>query len=86
MLNEVELLKKYGSPLYVLHEDILNRQCEKMKAFENELLTSLPSGIKISMHYAIKSNNNPAVLNAIKEYNLKVDSMSPTELFIFNLS
>ncbi len=82
MVNEFELLKKYGSPLYVLHEDILNRQCEKMKAFENELLTSLPSEIKISMHYAIKSNNNPAVLNAIKEYNLKVDSMSPAELFI----
>lgn len=82
MLNEVELLKEYGSPLYVLHEDILNRQCEKMKAFENELLSSLPNDIKISMHYAIKSNNNPAVLKAVQKYGLKVDSMSPTELYI----
>ncbi len=82
MLNEIELLKEYGSPLYVLHEDILNRQCEKIKNFENDLQSSIPNKVKVSMHYAIKSNNNPAVVNAVQKYGLKVDSMSPTELYI----
>ena len=76
-----ELLEKYGSPLYVYKEDILRDRCQKILNFKNIIERSL-NGIKISMHYSTKANNNPAILKIVKEFGIGVDCMSLLELHI----
>ena len=70
-----ELLEKYGSPLYVYKEDILRDRCQKILNFKNNIERNL-DGIKISMHYSTKANNNPAILKIVKEFGIGVDCMS----------
>lgn len=82
MFDARELQKKYGSPLYVYMQEILEAQCMKMKAFGNDLKNNLPNGIEVSLHYSTKANANPAVLKTVKKHGLKVDCMSPGELDI----
>ena len=73
------LLKEYGSPLYVYDYEVLKDRCNQIANFKNNLEKSL-SGIKVSMHYSTKANNNPAILKVVKESGLSVDCMSPLEL------
>ena len=74
-----DLLKEYGSPLYVYDYAMLKKKCNVLANFKKQLENSL-EGIKISMHYSTKANNNPAILNIVKESGLSVDCMSPLEL------
>ena len=78
--NYDRLLKKYGSPLYIYKEDVLNKCCQQILDFKNNLENSL--NIQINMHYSTKANSNPAILKIVKEYGLCVDCMSPLELVI----
>lgn len=73
------LLKDYGSPLYVYDYEVLMDRCNQIANFKNNLEKSL-NGIKVSMHYSTKANNNPAILKIVKENGLSVDCMSPLEL------
>lgn len=73
------LLKDYGSPLYVYDYEVLMDRCNQIANFKNNLEKSL-NGIKVSMHYSTKANNNPAILKIVKECGLSVDCMSPLEL------
>ena len=75
-----ELIKKYGSPLYIYDENILRDRCNQMIELKNNLESDLK--VEINMHYSLKSNNNPTILKIIKETGLYVDSMSPLELDI----
>lgn len=77
-----ELLKQYGSPLYVYDESTLREKCKNMKKFETSIQDALPNGTLVSMHYSTKANSNPVVLKEVKEQLLKVDCMSPMELYI----
>ena len=76
-----ELIKKYGSPLYIYDENILKDRCNQMISFKNNLESNM-NNIKINIHYSLKSNNNPTILKIIKETGLYVDSMSLLELDI----
>lgn len=75
-----ELLKKYGSPLYVYDEKTLEDQCQNMKLFKETLERKLPVSVK--MHYSTKANSNPSILRIIKNSGLHVDCMSPIEMAI----
>ena len=75
------LIKKYGSPLYIYDENILQDRCNQMYEFKKILEKEL-NNVKINMHYSIKANNNPALLKVVKDSGLCVDSMSPFELHI----
>lgn len=77
-----ELLAKYGSPLYVYDQEILEVSCHDMAMLEDKLIEGLPEGISVSMHYSQKANSNPAILKVVKDFGLKVDCMSPYELYI----
>lgn len=77
-----DLLKKYGSPLYVYDYEILRDRCNKIKNFSDDLHNGLPNDIKVSMHYSTKANSNPAILKAVAQSGLNVDCMSPFELEI----
>lgn len=72
--NPVELVKKYGSPLYVYNEDVLREQCRKVKN-----LINYP---KLKVNYSAKANTNLSLLKIIRSEGLLVDAMSPGEIFI----
>src|SRR5690242_12859123 len=67
-----ELLKKYGSPLYVYNEAILRERCKEMAGFI--------TGLKFQSNYSIKANSNLELLKIILEEGLYVDAMSPGEI------
>ena len=67
-----DLVKEYGSPLYVYNEDILRTRCKEMKN-----LVTYPNFVP---HYSIKANTNIHLLNIVKEEGLHADVMSPGEI------
>ena len=73
-----ELVKKYGTPLYVYDENILRNRISTLKEFEKNLKDNI--GAEVKLHYSTKSNGNPYILSIIKEMGILVDSMSPIEL------
>ncbi len=72
-----QLIKKYGSPLYVYSEKILRERCR-------ELIGAFHGRIKPS--YSVKANTNPSLLKIIREEGLSADAMSPGEIFILQNS
>ena len=70
--NQFELIKEYGSPLYVYNEDILRASCREMKS-----LLQVDNSV---VYYSAKANANPHLLRIVREEGLMADSMSPGEL------
>lgn len=77
-LNPIELIKKYGSPLYVYNEDILRKRCRELKN-----LVTYPN---FSVNYSVKANGNLSLLKIVKEEGLNVDAMSPGEIYLEELA
>lgn len=69
-----DLLKEFGSPLYLYNEDILRTRCREMK--------NLISYKDFSPSYSVKANSNPELLKIIKSEGLLADAMSPGEIFV----
>ncbi|MBC7960658.1 MAG: diaminopimelate decarboxylase, partial [Vallitaleaceae bacterium] len=76
--SPVELIQKYGSPLYVYNEDILRARCQELKK-----LVSYPN---FSVNYSVKANGNLSLLKIAKEEGLHVDAMSPGEIYVEQLA
>ena len=72
--NPEELLKQYGSPLYVYNESILRDRCHDMAT-----LVSYP---KFTSNYSIKANSNIEILKIAREEGLHADAMSPGEIHV----
>lgn len=72
--NPVELVEKYGSPLYVYNENIIREQCRKVIG-----LVTYPN---VKVNYSAKANTNLSILKIIRSEGLLVDAMSPGEIFI----
>ncbi len=70
--NPLELIKKYGSPLYVYNENILRQRCQQMKN-----LVTYPN---FSVNYSTKANSNLYFLNVVRDEGLNVDAMSVGEM------
>ena len=69
-----ELLKEYGSPLYVYNESILRQRCREMAG-----LVSYPN---YRSNYSIKANSNLELLKIVREEGLHADAMSPGEIHV----
>ena len=69
-----QLIKTYGSPLYVYNEAILRKRCREMAG-----LVSYPD---FKVNYSTKANANLALLRIIREEGLHADAMSPGEIFV----
>jgi len=74
----LELVDKYGSPLYVYDEAILRARCKE--------LTNLLPNKNLKVNYSAKANTNLDVLKVIKDEGLSVDAMSPGEIYIEKLA
>ena len=68
-----ELIKRYGSPLYVYSEDILRKSCRDLTgAFRGRVTPS----------YSVKANTNISILRIVREEGILADAMSPGEIFL----
>ncbi|MCT4596988.1 MAG: diaminopimelate decarboxylase [Vallitalea sp.] len=72
--NPVDLVKQYGSPLYVYNENILRERCRELKN-----LLDYPN---FSVNYSVKANGNLSLLKIVREEGLNADAMSPGEIFV----
>ena len=71
--NPEELIKKYGSPLFVYNEDILRRQMRRVAGL-------LPNH-RFTSNFSIKTNSNLSILKIANEEGLNADAMSPGEIY-----
>ncbi|MDR1124443.1 MAG: diaminopimelate decarboxylase [Deltaproteobacteria bacterium] len=72
--DPLELIRQYGSPLYVYNEEMLRRRSGEMRD-----LVKLPS---FKACYSAKANANPHLLRIVRSEGLLVDSMSLGELLM----
>jgi len=69
-----ELVKKYGSPIYVYNENIIREKCNDMKR--------MISFSNFTVNYSAKANSNIELLKIVHEEGLTVDAMSPGEIYL----
>ena len=67
-----ELIKAYGSPVYVYSERILRERCRQMR--------SLIDYKYLEINYSAKANTNVRLLEIIRDEGLHSDAMSPGEI------
>lgn len=80
MQNYLNLLKTYGSPLYVYHEPVLRDRCSQIRSFQDDIQRRISK--TVTLHYSPKANSNSTILEIIKSFGIYVDAMSPGELHI----
>lgn len=73
----MELVEKFGSPLYVYNENILRERCREIKKL-SDYNGFMPN-------YSAKANTNIHLLSIIREEGMVVDAMSPGEI-VMNLA
>lgn len=73
-IEPIELIEKYGSPLYVYNESILRERCREMK--------NILSYSNFSVSFSAKANSNLRLLEIVREEGLNVDAMSPGEIYV----
>lgn len=73
-INPYDLVKKYGSPLYVYNESIIRKRCRELK--------NLVKYENFSVNYSAKANSNLAFLQIVRQEGLDVDAMSPGEIYV----
>lgn len=69
-----ELLKEYGSPLYVYNESILRERCREM--------AGLVCDPAFKSNYSAKANSNKELLRIIRDEGLHADAMSAGEIHV----
>jgi diaminopimelate decarboxylase len=72
--DPVELTEKYGTPLYVYNENILRQCCRDMRG--------LISYENFKVNYSPKANGNLELIKIIRSEGLRVDAMSPGEIYV----
>ena len=73
-ISAVDLIEKYGSPLYVYDEEILRQRCRELRS-----LLKYPA---FRVNYSAKANTNVELLKIIRDEDLDVDAMSPGEMYL----
>lgn len=69
-----QLVKEYGSPLYVYNERIFRSRCRYMK--------NLIKYKNFKVQFSAKANSNLTLLKIAREEGLNVDAMSPGEIYL----
>jgi diaminopimelate decarboxylase len=72
--DPVRLSEKYETPLYVYNENMLRKRCRDLKG--------LISYSNFTVNYSPKANSNLELLRIVKSEGLRVDAMSPGEIYI----
>ncbi len=72
-MSATDLIKKFGSPLYLYDETTIRNRCREVKN-----LCSLPN---FKVHYSAKANTSISLLKIIKDEGLSIDAMSTGEIY-----
>lgn len=70
----IDLIKEFGSPLYVYNETVLREHCKELK--------HLVTYKNFQVNYSVKANANLSLLKIIRSEGLKADAMSPGEIYV----
>lgn len=73
-VSTYELAQKYGTPVYVTDEDRVRDNYNRLKAAFTKVYP------KTKIHYAIKCNNNMAIVKVLQEEGAYFDCSSPYEI------
>lgn len=73
-INPVQLTEKFGTPLYVYNELILRNRCREVRN-----LINYPN---FTVNYSPKANSNLELIKIIRNEGLKIDAMSPGEIYV----
>ncbi|MDY6777655.1 MAG: diaminopimelate decarboxylase [Candidatus Nanohaloarchaea archaeon] len=77
-IDATAIADRYDTPLYVYdQETILERYHEVRDAFQERYSN-------FRLHYAVKANSNPAILDLLKEEGAGFDCASPAELWLMD--
>jgi len=76
--NPVDLSLEFGTPLYAYNENILRHRCSELR--------KLIDYKRFVVNYSPKANSNLELLKIIREEGLKVDAMSPGEIYVNKLA
>jgi len=76
--DPVQLSEKYGTPLYIYNENILRQRCRDLKG--------LISYSNFTVNYSPKANGNLELIKIVRSEGLRVDAMSPGEIYINKLA
>jgi len=74
-VNTIELAKKYGTPIYVLNEQLIRKRYRNLKNVLNKEYE------KNEIRFAMKSNSNLSVLKIIDELGAGFDCTSAGEIY-----
>jgi diaminopimelate decarboxylase len=72
--DPVQLTEKYGTPLYVYNENILRNRCRELKG--------LISYSNFTVNFSPKANGSLELLKIVRSEGLRVDAMSPGEIYV----
>jgi diaminopimelate decarboxylase len=72
--DPVHLTEEYGTPLYVYNEILLRKRCRELK--------DLISYKNFRVNYSPKANGNLELIKIIRSEGLRVDAMSPGEIYV----
>jgi diaminopimelate decarboxylase len=72
--DPILLSEKYETPLYVYNENILRKRCRDMKG--------LISYSNFTVNYSPKANSNLELIKIVRSEGLRVDAMSPGEIYV----
>jgi diaminopimelate decarboxylase len=72
--DPIQLSEKYETPLYVYNENILRKRCRDLKG--------LISYSNFTVNYSLKANSNLELIKIVRSEGLRVDAMSPGEIYL----
>jgi diaminopimelate decarboxylase len=72
--DPVQLSEKFETPLYVYNENILRQRCRDLKG--------LISYSNFTVNFSPKANSNLELLKIVRSEGLRVDAMSPGEIYV----
>jgi len=72
--DPIEISEKYGTPVYVYNENILRKRCRDLKG-----LLTYP---RFTVNFSPKANSNLELIKIVRSEGLKVDAMSPGEIYV----
>lgn len=69
-----DLIRQYGSPLYVYDADCIRTRYRKLQS-----LVDYP---RVQIHYACKANSNPHILKLLRKEGAAIEAVSPGEVVL----
>lgn len=74
--DTIELVKKYGTPIYIINEQTIRQRISELKGVLEENYS------KVRIHYAVKANTNAAILKILLSEGAFLDCVSIGEIYI----